>query len=305
MNSIKKAAFSFLILLTFASCDRVPYDEVYENPLPVLPVDTSAGIDSNYLAVNSFAQKILIEDYTGHTCGNCPYAAKEALRLEGMYPGKVVVMAVHCSFFADPKTNPNGQFTMDFRTSSGTALDGKFNVSPAGLPKGLVNRRRFGNSTLSILSHTEWEAKLNTVLSEVSPGIGLTINPKYNAANNSVTVYTSVSAQKIYNGQLKMTAYLIEDSIVAWQKFYPTPNTTENIEKYVHRHVLRTELSPTKGSNFVSTASAITAGENFKSTWQALISASVKTEHAKVIMVVYRADTDEIVQVEEAELIKK
>lgn len=313
------SVFALSLLILFA-CDRVPYNEVHDRPVPVIPIDTlpvdtlpidTTNIDTTkgpdtttYLAVTNFTQKVLIEDFTGHTCGNCPEAAKEAKRLETSYAGKVVVMAVHCSFFADPKTNPTGPFTMDFRTSAGTNLDDKFKVSTAGLPKGLINRGRFSTSGTSILSHTEWESKVNLILTQPSSGIGLSLHPKYTASNKLLTVYNTVQVKNGFAGQLKMAAYVVEDSIIAWQKDYSITTGSQNNPNYLHMHALRTELGPANGVNFVSTAATIPTDASFKSTWKGVLTNVVRPERAKVIVVVYRADTDEIVQVEEAEVVE-
>lgn len=321
MKSLWVFTLSFLVLL---ACDRVPYNEVHDRPVPVIPVDTVIPIDTTtnpgdttnnpvdttakpdtvtYVAVTSFKQKVLIEDFTGHTCGNCPEAAKEAKRLEAAYAGKVVVMAVHCSFFADPKTNPSGPFTMDFRTAAGTALDDKFKVSTAGLPKGLINRGRFSTSSTSILSHTEWEPKLNLALSQSSSNVGLSLNPKYDATTKRLTLYNTVKVQNGFSGQLRMAAYVVEDSITAWQKDYSLPSGQQNVANYVHMHALRSELGPSNGVAFVSTAATIPAGASFKSTWVGVLSNVTRPAQAKVIVIVTRTDTDEIVQVEEAHLL--
>jgi len=62
MKNILFIAFAFSIVIT--SCDVLegPFDEQVNNN-----IDTTKPL-----------RKILLEDYTGHTCGNCPCAAEEA-----------------------------------------------------------------------------------------------------------------------------------------------------------------------------------------------------------------------------------
>ena len=68
----------FLLLpVLFWACDTVSYRDAYEVQPPVVP-DTSTK-DSNAL---DYTRKIFLEDYTGHTCGNCPFAAEEAKKME-------------------------------------------------------------------------------------------------------------------------------------------------------------------------------------------------------------------------------
>jgi hypothetical protein len=37
----------------------------------------------------AFVQKVLLEDYTGFRCGNCPEAHERAQELQARYPGRV------------------------------------------------------------------------------------------------------------------------------------------------------------------------------------------------------------------------
>lgn len=296
MRLLKNLLFASALVIGFSACDRVPYSEAYEKQPPVVVVDTN-----NYQPVTNYARKVLIEDYTGHTCGNCPYAAMEAHRIEEAYPGKVLVMGIHCGFFAEPKNYPNGSFKTDFRTAVGNALDNEFKASAAGLPRGVVGRRKFDNSYL--LLHTDWDPKVAGILSEPSSGVGISINPKYTSSDSSLVVYTQIAFQKQISGELKIACYLLEDSIITWQKIYPTPSTSQNIEFYVHNHVLRGSLLPSNGQDLVTTKSTFVSGDSFKSTWQTTIPSWVKPENSKVLTIVYRTDTKEILQAEEADIL--
>src|SRR4051812_25265537 len=59
-------------------------------------------------------KKILVEDYTGHKCGNCPAAARELARLDSIYPGKVIPMAVHAGYYAGVTPGSNPPYPTDF-----------------------------------------------------------------------------------------------------------------------------------------------------------------------------------------------
>src|SRR5688500_18814574 len=86
-----KNIFSFiavlLFILVFAGCDKVL--------IPQQPQNTS-------VAVNDTFRKILIEDFTGHFCQNCPAAAEMVDSLSNAYPGQVIGVGVHIDFFAEP-----------------------------------------------------------------------------------------------------------------------------------------------------------------------------------------------------------
>ena len=112
MKTRNKLVLMAGILISFAlySCDEVTKD--------YLETRGSAREDT------SFVKKVLIEDYTGFTCGNCPYAHQEAARLHDEYGDNVIVMAVHASFYANPTT----AHPYDFRTETATEWDRFFGI---------------------------------------------------------------------------------------------------------------------------------------------------------------------------------
>src|SRR4051812_5513690 len=82
----------FLILL-IASCDKI--EAPYREPVPVNDFCTT-GIEDSIPH-----KKVLVEDYTGHLCGNCP-AAGIYLNdtLKSVYNHCLVIISVHAGFFA-------------------------------------------------------------------------------------------------------------------------------------------------------------------------------------------------------------
>ncbi|MCE3259577.1 MAG: outer membrane protein Omp28, partial [Bacteroidetes bacterium] len=118
-----------LAALLFTSCDKVSYAK------------QSSEVKAN-------TRKVLIEDYTGHQCGNCPNAAVVAESLHEKYGDKVVIIAVHAGFFA--RTNAT-EFPTSYTCQVGNDWDSKnggFGVSAAGNPNGMINRKNFAQTGL-------------------------------------------------------------------------------------------------------------------------------------------------------------
>lgn len=297
---MKKTGTLFILALAFfgVSCDIIPYKDARE--IRTIIIDTSSN-DTN--GVDPIVpQTVLIEDYTGHTCGNCPEAAREAHRIEKLYPGRVVIMGVHCSFFAKPKNYTDGSFKEDFRTPAGDALDDKFKVSTAGLPKGIVNRGRFGGTTLAILNSSEWEGKVSEILNQEPLGIKTTLTPDFSVTSRQINLNARIRFQKGYSESLKVAVYVTEDSIINWQKEYdPNFAPPENNPNYLHMHVLRTDMTPGSGMDILNTE-AIPVDKEIVTQWNTTLDSKVKAKNCHVLMVVFKAETDEIVQVAEAKL---
>ncbi len=220
----------FIIVLTIftISCDEVSKPYLQDNGST--PIDTS------------IKKKILLEDYTGFKCGNCPYAHQTIHNLTDKYPENIVPIAVHCSFFAmpDPKHN------YDFRTTIGTEWDNFFGLSSSGLPKGMINRIGFLNNE-HILNHDSWEQVINQALSTDAI---VNINLDANLQGNTINIKVD------YNYKTKLTNYhnlnvlIVEDSIVQYQKWYG--HDPEDVDDYLHMHVLRANVNNTWGDKLDS-----------------------------------------------------
>ena len=164
----------FLVAVTFSaafsSCDFVqnPYPETNANI-----ADTASCVTLTFpsVAVSGY-KKILLEDYTGHTCGNCPRAADTLLALEADYPGKLVPLALHVgSTFAAPAPghlgSPSTAFLDDYRTTAGEDYDAVFGASSFGLPAGMFSRKDYPISD-NIKFYLGWRAFLSTIVSETA-----------------------------------------------------------------------------------------------------------------------------------------
>ena len=114
----------FLYSLIISSCDYV------ENPIP----ESSGDIDWNlypfdttstpypwpsFTTNNNTQRNILLEDYTGHTCTNCPAAADIAHQLEVNYPDRLFMASIHASTDGSFQAVQPPTFNIDFTTQAG------------------------------------------------------------------------------------------------------------------------------------------------------------------------------------------
>ena len=116
LNSIIIATMALL-----ASCSQSNQD--IPNPSNAGPISALPSI---------FKQKLLIEEYTQVSCGQCPKAHYYADSLLAMWADKVYAVAIHVGDPLEASTNVN--------TSSGTnLLDSMFNTFMV-YPSGSINR---------------------------------------------------------------------------------------------------------------------------------------------------------------------
>ena len=131
-------------------------------------------------------KKVLIEDFTGHRCPNCPSAAAELEALENAYGDRVIGIAIHPhSNFSIPNPLSSSQYTYDFRTEDADNIDDLFDMTSAGLPVGMVNR--IGFNTNHQLSKDEWGEKVQDEL-EKDPIFSININSNVSNGIGNITL---------------------------------------------------------------------------------------------------------------------
>mgnify|MGYP003333293237 CR=1 FL=1 len=96
MNLIR-AAFIFLLIFTFGSCDYVD-PRYFREGNEVLVSVSQWAIDTSFLTKDSSqSQMVLIEEYTGQNCGNC-----------ALFQGKASDASGGCPLFAGKKVSTKG-----------------------------------------------------------------------------------------------------------------------------------------------------------------------------------------------------
>jgi thiol-disulfide isomerase/thioredoxin len=297
---IKKHVIPALVcLLVFSgltACDYIDPNDIHEGSKVLV---SKWDLDTSFLERDSVQSPlVLLEEYTGHWCGNCPDAARQAKKLDSAYAGKLHVMAIHAGFFAEPRNNPDGSFAADYRCQAGDDLDTKFKVSES-VPKGLINRGRFGGNSVALLSSSSWDAKITEILARPASDFTLYLNPFF---DDSLGQFYAISHLKMRNPvstPLRVALYLLEDSIVDWQLDYKAnPQLNPN---YLHRHMLRDAFTPVGGSENPG-AGPYPSGKIATGRWVCSLRNGINRMHCAVVAIVYREDNDEILQAVEMEI---
>lgn len=255
------------------------------------PYKNTAG-NTNFCSPGDTIRKVLLEDFTGQGCINCPDAAARAEEIKDLYGKCVVLMAVHVGFFA----RPTPETPADFRTSIGNEWDQFFQLSPVGLPQGMINRDGFSSN--HIIAFENWSSVSDQQI-QLPPDALLSIDGTYNSSSLSLDVSTNTTMLNSYNGTLMLGVYLVEDGIISPQKWQKPDGSTVTIEDYEHNHVLRAGFNGTWGDT-LSTGLA-NAGQAFTNNYQMAIDTSAwNPENLSIVAFVYDADSKEVIQAEAA-----
>lgn len=227
-------------------------------------------------------RKILVEDYTGHKCGNCPAAARELARLDTVYKGYIIPIAVHAGFYAQVSSP---QYPTNLKCQTATDWDNTFGNSQAGNPNGMVNR----SGKAAIRQWSEWNSLVAPFYLD-SAKFNIAITNTYNSSTNQVTTRIRCKATRLASGTFNLVVVLTEDSIIAEQIDYSAnPNYIPN---YTFNHVLRGAINSSWGDpiltagTFVKNDSVVKLYSNFQ------LNSNWKSKHCKVVAFVYDADTN-------------
>lgn len=233
---------AFLLTLTglLPACDVVDAPVPPTQVLKVEPEEALALDSTEELTpLETPVQRVLLEDYTGHQCGNCPRAALKAAELSQQHGDRLVVVATHVGYYAR-LTPPH--YTYDFRTTAGNELNTVFGVDVLGLPQGMINRTPPPNGTSPAVSDGVWSSRVaDAVTNPVEQQLALT--PVYSPATRTLLLKMRAKYLVAKPGRTyRLVLNVLEDSIQRWQVDYSITdpaNPHKDDSTYYHRHVLR------------------------------------------------------------------
>ena len=291
MKNITKiflSVITFCFLFSIFSCDKVegPFKENTEN------IDTAKCPVPQFPLLGSVYRKIVIEDFTGHKCVNCPRAHIALKDLITTYGDTIIGIALHVGYFSEPSST--GLYTYDFRTPEGTAIDQFFHVSDAGLPQGMINRTKYNGSY--IIDHQSWPTAVLPFIGQ-QPKLAMQIINNYDDDDSSFCTHIKMTFLENITDTLMFFCCLTEDSIIKPQKNVdiPVPN---DVPAYTHMHVFRDGLN----GNFGVTLDSLKTLDNstiIKSYFYNLKGKDYKHKNLKIVSFVYKFSTNEILQAEE------
>lgn len=215
-----------IVAVAFASCDKI------EGPFFEIVQTEDVTVEFPDLDLNSVYRKMLIEEYTGHNCTNCPDGHQKLEELHERYGDTLVAIGFHTGVYARPtSSNPH-----DFRTTAGDDLMNDYGIS--AWPTAIVNRQHNASGGLALSS---WQSTLQSIdRSNVYAAIQM-IN-QFNDADSSLKVNVKVSMINEYPNAVRLALYLVEDGIISGQL-----DGSNFIADYEHNHVMRGALNGTYG----------------------------------------------------------
>lgn len=274
-----------IYLLLFSGCDEV--EPPYKQNITFNNKDT--------------VRNVILEEYTGHLCVNCPSAAAQIHDLKQIYGENMIVISVHAGFFAQTQSAP---FDYDFTTTTGDAWNNQFDIQSN--PMGIISRVNSGGKYKRNVS--EWSFYVDSVINE-TPKLLMDLSTSYNTSNSEVQIDIEGTALKNLSGDYNLSVVITEDSIIKPQKNNDTLlGPTPEILDYTHMHVLRGSVNGPWGESYFTGPISAEAPLPQKQ-YKFQLDAEYKPEHCHVVAFIYRSDNTngneyEIIQAAETKVLQ-
>lgn len=280
---MKKILAIICLALIAVSCDKI------EAPYTIATEKVNVDVTFPALDTSAVYTKVLIEEYTGHRCVNCPEGHEKIHDLMNIYGDTLVPICIHATTLSNPQAAP---FEYDFRTEIGAELALLYGIS--SIPAAIVNRN------VGVLGIDQWQGKIAGQVGS-KPSHAIQIINKF--VNNTLTTYTQTTVLSPYAGTVQLSLLLVEDDIVKPQK-----SSSGTISDYVHNHVLRASLTSNMG-DFISETGDLSFEIGTQYKYGKFISFEGHDwapENCHVVAILWsdNADGKQVLQVETAPVIK-
>ena len=274
----------------FVACDEI------DEPVVIIDQQTTTDglLDDNYVkdSVMVTTKHVLLEDFTGHKCVNCPEAAIAAHDLSEALNHKLIIYSVHAGYYATP--DETGNYTADFRCTEGEELYNDF--AAFANPIALIDRVKFNGAVL--IGAGNWE---DAVMDELAKDntVDLKVRNIYYPDLDKIQISVSTTFLSATADPYKLVVYIVEDGIVSPQKnnnaaIGPSPDWLN----YEHRNIVRTSVNSTYGG-FITADGMVQTGAEYTNHFIFPLNPLWVAANCNLIAYVYNDVTKEIMQVAE------
>lgn len=224
-------------------------------------------------------RRVLVEEATGVGCTNCPDGARTLTNLQNTFKAEgreLIVVSIHA---AGNFSVPYPSSKVDFRNADAQALVGFIGVLE-GFPCAAVDRRLLPDETTTFVTpHTRWEGIIRADFAQ-DFGLDMFIENQFNPDTRVLDIKVNLLPDQTLSGDLRLTAFVTEDSIVDVQLDKGVLNPD-----YVHRHVLRDVVTNVDGNPI---GEVLNRGSLVSRTFSVPLKPEWSAKHCSVVAFVHR-----------------
>ena len=257
---------------------------------PAIDFSKVQAKDTFYMAPveNAQLKNVLIEEFTGVKCPNCPDGHNIVATIQNANPSRVIAIGYYP--FGQAQTEPLKDLTKaDFRIADATELSTLLGGIQF-LPIAAVDRKMFGGAILT--ARTLWSSNVQARLAVASP-INMQLSVSYDDASREAIIKTTLKYTSALSTKHNISLAIYENNLVDAQE-YPTYIDSS----YTFKHVLRDVITPVGGASVLDSLTTKAAGLVFEKTILYTLPAKWNPSNCKIVAFVHdAAATKEVYQV--------
>ncbi|MBI5916345.1 MAG: Omp28-related outer membrane protein [Bacteroidetes bacterium] len=265
------------------ACEEIP---------PV--VTGSMGQGGGGTPVDDQKRQVLIEEFTGVRCVNCPAGSALIEDLLAQNGERLVAVSIHAGEFSPPYSTSQ----YDFRTAAGDQIL-SYVGEPFGYPTAVVNRRKFDGQFDLQLGQGDWAgyiAEEKTLL----PKVRIDIAPDFDNGTRELTAKVTLFVDEtIGDPDVRLSIMITESGI---QDAQLTPASSTPDPNYIHKHVLRGMMTNYDGAPI---SEALNAGAEIEQTYTLTLPDEWKEENCKIVAFISLAGASkDVLQAHEVDVVE-
>lgn len=208
---MKQIFFSLVTVATLTACSGIDADDRFIEVPGIVPERT-----------------VLIEDYTGQNCVNCPAAHEVLEQLQAQYPDNVIPVSIHAGHFGVSVDRTVYPDYVGLMQPEGDKMADRWNIT--GYPMGVINRS-------SLLEVDAWAEAVRAQLATPSH-VGIDLDASISGSDINISATFTPSADITAT----LHVWIVESGIIAFQRDLST-----RIPDYRHDNVYRCAVNGFEG----------------------------------------------------------
>lgn len=214
-----------VLLLVGSGCEEIPPE--------IPPIQPPSG-----------TKNVMIEEFSGVQCPNCPVGDAQISNLQSLYGDRVIAVTMH-AYVTGVLSAPMSDSRFDFRTDAAEAIIKNLGL-PTGIPAASVNRVLFEGESALLSPPNQWADKVDEEL-EKEARVEINLQANYEPETRELRIDVRVIAQENISGPTRLHMGLMEDGMIDKQI-----DGVTKIEEYEHNHILRDYITDYLGDNISS-----------------------------------------------------
>lgn len=235
--------------------------------------------------VSSSGRIVLLEEYSGVRCVNCPKASLKAEALQESFGKNMVLVSIHPE--GNSLTIPMVD-TIDYRVATSGEWANYYGIT--GIPKGIVNRQN------TQLDEDAWESAINAELAKEKT-VDIVLSAGFRPSDRTMEITATSTFLTDLEDDFYLQVCLTEDSLRSPQRNNDSSIGGNVITDFAHNHVLRSMVNGTWGEP-IAEGKAL-RGQAFTKNYTITIPDEYDIHNCTVVAFVFRNSNKVVEQAQE------